>query len=78
MKKEIRCNGRTLLTNIKESAGRYTRCLLAKTMVNGKKIDLTYDVLNDNLVIHQWYLIPADKLQIVTATLKAACKEALA
>lgn len=59
-----------ILSNVKELVGGETRCFYGRVLVNDKRINVVYDVYNDNLVIHEWYKLQPDKIPVLTNLVK--------
>lgn len=59
-----------ILGNVKELAGGGTRCFYGKILINNKRINVVYDVYNDNLVIHEWYKLQPDEIPVLTDLVK--------
>lgn len=72
---QIIVNGRVIIDKVKECKGSITGCFIGKLLVDDKLIDVTYDAINDNLVIHQWYRLSQSTIPIITELVKACFKE---
>lgn len=75
MERTVEVNNSIIMQNVKESKGKETHCILADTIINGKKLKLTYDVKEDNLVISNWYQIQQDALPIIIELLKSVFEQ---
>ena len=63
------------LNDVKRNTGIVTDCIFANFTYQDKKIAVTYDCKSDNLIIHEWYNIPEDKLGLVEEKLKKCFRE---
>lgn len=75
MLQQIIVNDSVVIDKVKECKGTITRCFTGKLLVDDKLIDVTYDAINDNLVIHQWYRLSQSTIPIITELVKACFKE---
>lgn len=55
------------LTDITISKGKETYCIFAKACVEGvrKRIDITYDCISGNLIVHQWWLMDKETIDAI-------------
>lgn len=54
------------LTDITINKGKDTYCIFAKIRIPGvRPIHVTYDCLNCNLIVHEWYLLDEDEIDEV-------------
>lgn len=79
MKKLIKANDDVILTNVKNSKGLITHAIFAKLIFPGvKPINITYDVLNENVIVHEWYRIEdTDKINAILEQIKSHLKQEL-
>jgi hypothetical protein len=78
MKKKVETNvaemmvmcGALTLCNIRKNEGTMTRCYFANLLVDGKKINVTYECLADNLIIHEWYWLEKEALESISEQIK--------
>ena len=60
----------------KKNMGKATSCYFAKAKLDdGKCINLTYDCITGNLVIHEWYLLESGSIEAFTSEVKDYFKE---
>jgi hypothetical protein len=78
MKKKVETNetemivvrGALTLCNVRKSEGTTTRCYFAILLVDGKKINVTYDCMADNLIIHEWYWLGKEVRDSISEKIK--------
>lgn len=80
MPQQIIVNNSVVIDKIKECKGDITRCFVGKLLVGDKRIDVTYDVMSDNLVVAQWYKLGEDynAREMIMALVHSAFREAVA
>lgn len=72
--KQIIVNNSLVLSNVQKFEGRNTATYTAKMCVNGEKINVTYDCKADNVIIHEWYKIQKNALDIITELVRGCFK----
>ena len=80
MKNKFYVNDKVLISDVSEIKGRISHCIIAKMQVEGvkRKSDITYDVIKDNVIIHDWYRFDGGLLNTLIPLLKNSFKEWLA
>lgn len=81
MRKDFMASNKVGLSDVRESKGNTTHVIMAKMQVEGymQKFNITYDVLADNVVIHEWYRFQDnDLVAVLSELLKATFREELA
>ncbi|MCM1234302.1 MAG: hypothetical protein NC489_29715 [Ruminococcus flavefaciens] len=59
-------NDAIVLEQVKKHVGKVEEFFTAKMDINGKRINVTYDCKKNNLIIHEWYELKPDTLELVT------------
>lgn len=57
------------ISKAKELIGAETHICMAKMFVNSKKINITYDFLENNLVVHEWYKLGRETSEYISGIL---------
>lgn len=76
--KQIIVNNSLVLSNVQKFEGCNTETYTAKMCVNGEKINVTYDCKADNVIIHEWYKIQKNALDIITELVRGCFKRDMA
>ena len=77
MMNQIIVNNALVLTNVQKFEGHNTEMYTAKMNVNGEKVNVTYDCKGDNVIIHEWYKIEKDTLDIIIELVRNCLKCAM-
>lgn len=64
---KVKCG---VLHHIKRNTGKMTDCIFAKILHNNIDINLTYDCISKNLIIHEWYRVSKLELNDMIEELK--------
>lgn len=76
MKRQIIVNGAVILDDVKRNEGAETRYYFGKIrFCNSRPIHVTYDCLTGNLLIHEWYNVPENALDVVTELILACIRK---
>lgn len=68
--KTIIVNNAIVLNQVKKHVGNVSEFYTAKMRIDNKTINVTYDCKSNNLIIHEWYEIKPDALELVTLLVK--------
>lgn len=64
--KTIIVNNAIVLNQVKKHVGKVEEFFTAIMNINGKRINVTYDCKKNNLIIHEWYKLEPDALELIT------------
>ena len=76
--KTIIVNSAIVLDQVEKHVGNVTEFFTAKTNINGKHINVTYDCKSNNLIIHEWYELKPDALKLVTLLIETCFNRIMA
>lgn len=76
--KQIIVNDAIVLEQVQKFKGNTEEFYTGKARVNGKTINVTYDCNKDNLIIHEWYDIKPNALDVVTVLIEASFRRIMA
>lgn len=68
--KTIIVNNAIVLNQVKKHVGNVSEFYTAKMRIDNKTINVTYDCKSNNLIVHEWYEIKPDALELVTLLVK--------
>lgn len=75
MKKQIIVNDAIVLDNVELVQGKETKCYHAVLLADGQRVKVTYDCLNDYLVVADWFKFDQVKLPMIMELCKACFRE---
>lgn len=64
--KTIIVNNAIVLNQVEKHVGKVEEFFTAIMDINGKRINVTYDSKKNNLIIHEWYKLEPDALELIT------------
>ena len=64
--KRIIVNNAIVLNQVKKHVGNVEEYYTRIMDINGKHINVTYDCKSNNLIIHEWYEVKPDALELIT------------
>lgn len=76
--KQSMVNSSLVLSHVQKFEGSSTETYIAKVRVNGEKFNVTYDCKADNVMIHEWYKIQKNSLDIITKLIRECFKHDMA
>lgn len=76
--KRIIVNNAIVLNQVKKHVGNAAEFYTGIMDINGKHINVTYDCKSNNLIIHEWYEIKSDTLDMVTLLVSTCFKRIMA